>query len=253
MVNDLARALVKEINEVHRQGWTDNPLGSTTGVNFFHEENSWVTWTTAGGDLLEWDEATETWTDGTNTIGQDPVTGEFIVLAGGMEIEDFTRELDVTQITARNIDLSAEIKDSAYNIACSSKPISRAGTNDDPLETQRHNNENIRAIYNLFSRTDIVVERDGRRFDIGSFDDYGTVIRFDLGNTLHTAKQTAETARLLKLAAENQRTAIAGVSLDEEMVGLIKYQHAYNGASRVITAMDEALDRLINGTGRVGL
>jgi flagellar hook-associated protein 1 FlgK len=37
------------------------------------------------------------------------------------------------------------------------------------------------------------------------------------------------------------------------MTNLIRYQHAYNGAARVITAMDDALDRLINGTGRVGL
>jgi len=37
------------------------------------------------------------------------------------------------------------------------------------------------------------------------------------------------------------------------MTNLIKYNHAYNGASRVITAMDDLLDRLINGTGRVGL
>jgi flagellar hook-associated protein 1 FlgK len=46
---------------------------------------------------------------------------------------------------------------------------------------------------------------------------------------------------------------VSGVSLDEEMTSLMKYQHAYSGAARVITAMDEALDRLINGTGRVGL
>ena len=89
--------------------------------------------------------------------------------------------------------------------------------------------------------------------DIGSFDDYGTVIRFDVANTLHTSNQNAETARLLTLAANNQRTAVAGVSLDEEMVGLVRYNHAYNGAARIITAMDDALDRLINGTGRVGL
>jgi flagellar hook-associated protein 1 FlgK len=101
----------------------------------------------------------------------------------------------------------------------------------------------------LFSKTDIRVM--GR--PIGSFDDYGTVIRFDVGNTLHTAKQATETSRILMLAANNQRTSIAGVSLDEEMVGLVRYNHAYNGAARIITAMDDALDRLINGTGRVGL
>ena len=79
------------------------------------------------------------------------------------------------------------------------------------------------------------------------------IVPFDVANTLHTAKQAGETSRVLTLAAENQRNAIAGVSLDEEMVGLVRYNHAYNGAARIITAMDDALDRLINGTGRVGL
>jgi flagellar hook-associated protein 1 FlgK len=109
-------------------------------------------------------------------------------------------------------------------------------------------------MYDLFRRTGITVFNDPTlRRDVGSFDDYGTTIRFDVGNTLHSAKQTGETSRILTLAADNQRTSVAGVSLDEEMVGLVKYNHAYNGAARVITAMDDALDRLINGTGRVGL
>jgi flagellar hook-associated protein 1 FlgK len=47
--------------------------------------------------------------------------------------------------------------------------------------------------------------------------------------------------------------AASGVSLDEEMTNMIKFQHAYAAASRVLSAMDENLDRLINGTGRVGL
>ena len=47
--------------------------------------------------------------------------------------------------------------------------------------------------------------------------------------------------------------AASGVSLDEEMTNMIKFQHAYAAASRVLSAMDENLDRLINSTGRVGL
>ncbi|MCL2078470.1 MAG: flagellar hook-associated protein FlgK [Oscillospiraceae bacterium] len=254
MVNNLARALVDEVNKVHREGWSDNPLGSQTGINFFYEDNEWVTWTGPGGEELQWDEALEvwTWTDGvdTYTVSRDPVTGEYT--ATGADIADFTRALDIAQVTARNIRLSDEIVDNAFNIAASSTQISRAGTGE-PEEAQRGNNVNMNELYKLFSRSDIFIDVGGVRYDIGSFDDYGTVIRFDLGNTLHTAKQSMETSRILKLAAENQRTAIAGVSLDEEMVGLVKYQHAYNGAARVITAMDDALDRLINGTGRVGL
>ncbi|MDR3349184.1 MAG: flagellar hook-associated protein FlgK [Acidaminococcales bacterium] len=43
------------------------------------------------------------------------------------------------------------------------------------------------------------------------------------------------------------------VSLDEEMTNMIMFQKGYNSNARMLTAMDEMLDRLINGTGRVGL
>ena len=52
---------------------------------------------------------------------------------------------------------------------------------------------------------------------------------------------------------ERQRDTVSGVSLDEEAANLIRYERAYQAAARVMTAMDEMLDRLINGTGLVGL
>ena len=51
---------------------------------------------------------------------------------------------------------------------------------------------------------------------------------------------------------DNQAQAIAGVSLDEEAVHLIEAQRAYQAAARVVTSIDQMLDRLINGTGVVG-
>ena len=155
---------------------------------------------------------------------------------------------NLRNITARNFELSAAILDNAYNIAAASSKIGVAGSAV-PIELQRHNNENMKELYALFGRTNFTLPWR----DIGGFNEYATSIRFDVGSTLNTAKQAAETSRILRLAADNQRTAVAGVSLDEEMVGLVKFNHAYNGAARVITQMDDALDRLINGTGRVGL
>jgi flagellar hook-associated protein 1 FlgK len=37
------------------------------------------------------------------------------------------------------------------------------------------------------------------------------------------------------------------------MTNMIRFQHAYNAAARALTTIDEMLDKLINGTGRVGL
>jgi flagellar hook-associated protein 1 len=48
------------------------------------------------------------------------------------------------------------------------------------------------------------------------------------------------------------RESVSGVNLDEEMTSMLSFQHAYNAAARMVTAIDEALDKLINGTGIVG-
>jgi flagellar hook-associated protein 1 len=44
---------------------------------------------------------------------------------------------------------------------------------------------------------------------------------------------------------QNYREEVSGVSLDEEMVNLIKYQHAYNAAAKLITTTDEMMQTLI--------
>ncbi|QDX91584.1 flagellar hook-associated protein FlgK [Brevibacillus laterosporus] len=49
------------------------------------------------------------------------------------------------------------------------------------------------------------------------------------------------------------RESVSGVSPDEEMVNIIKFEKAYSAAARVMTSMDELLDKIINGMGRVGL
>ncbi|MDI6827443.1 MAG: flagellar hook-associated protein FlgK, partial [Armatimonadota bacterium] len=49
-----------------------------------------------------------------------------------------------------------------------------------------------------------------------------------------------------------QRSSMSGVSIDEEMVNMIKYQQAYNAAARIISVLDEMLDTLISRTGISG-
>lgn len=50
----------------------------------------------------------------------------------------------------------------------------------------------------------------------------------------------------------NLRASTSGVNMDEEMTDMMRFQKGYNAAARVLTTMDEMLDKLINGTGVVG-
>ncbi|MFC4409569.1 flagellar hook-associated protein FlgK [Chungangia koreensis] len=60
-------------------------------------------------------------------------------------------------------------------------------------------------------------------------------------------------SQTIKLSVENNRASVSSVSLDEEMTNMIKFQQAYNASARMITVVDETLDKIINGMGRVGL
>jgi flagellar hook-associated protein 1 FlgK len=66
------------------------------------------------------------------------------------------------------------------------------------------------------------------------------------------AQQRESLTTAAQASAATSRASQASVSLDEENINLLSNQHAYQAAARVMTAVDEALDVLINRTGLVG-
>ena len=52
---------------------------------------------------------------------------------------------------------------------------------------------------------------------------------------------------------KDRRESVSGVSLDEEMTNIIRFQRAYQASARAMSTIDEMLDTLINRAGRVGL
>ncbi|WMY77992.1 flagellar hook-associated protein FlgK [Citricoccus sp. I39-566] len=53
-------------------------------------------------------------------------------------------------------------------------------------------------------------------------------------------------------SARASQQSLASVDRDEEAVNLVTFQHAYQASARVLTAVDEMLDTLINRVGLVG-
>jgi flagellar hook-associated protein 1 FlgK len=64
--------------------------------------------------------------------------------------------------------------------------------------------------------------------------------------------QQAVLGELAASAAVTNQLSNASVDLDEENINMLTHQTAYQGAARVMTAIDEMLDTLINRTGVVG-
>lgn len=77
--------------------------------------------------------------------------------------------------------------------------------------------------------------------------DYYRTFLANLGVTGQTAERTAKNQTNLLEQLTMQRESVSGVSLDQEMSDLVRYQHAYNASAKVISIFDQMLDKLING------
>ncbi|MDN3956539.1 flagellar hook-associated protein FlgK [Sporolactobacillus laevolacticus] len=70
-----------------------------------------------------------------------------------------------------------------------------------------------------------------------------------IGVNAQSADQFTSNSGTMLAAAQNRRSSISGVSLDEELTNLIQFQHSYGAAAKVVTTLDTLLDTLINKMG----
>jgi flagellar hook-associated protein 1 FlgK len=67
-----------------------------------------------------------------------------------------------------------------------------------------------------------------------------------IGQAAADAARNARTSEASLQSARTARASTDGVAVDEEMVDLVKFQHSYEAAARVISTADGMLDTLIN-------
>lgn len=85
-----------------------------------------------------------------------------------------------------------------------------------------------------------------------SLDGYYSTMVTALGVQSQNAQRLTTNQQTLVNQTTNWRASVSGVNTDEELTNMIRFQKGYSSAARVLTAMDEMLDKLINGTGTVG-
>lgn len=82
-----------------------------------------------------------------------------------------------------------------------------------------------------------------------TFADYYSDLISQIGNSGAVSKSQASTQQGTIEYIETARQQVIGVSQDEELTNMIKYQNAYNAASRYINVIDEMIEHIINTLG----
>jgi flagellar hook-associated protein 1 FlgK len=86
--------------------------------------------------------------------------------------------------------------------------------------------------------------------DGSTVDSYYKTIINNLAVATQEASRQADNQETILANLEDQKAAVSGVSLDEEMTNLIQFQHAYQANAKMISTIDELLDVVINGLKR---
>lgn len=173
---------------------------------------------------------------------QEPATAgkDFFVAAGG------------GTITAANIRVNPEIVDNLANIAAAmrTEQVTQNGVTTEKV--LQGNGDLALLIASLAEGKFDYRGQNGAITNEGTFAGYLQSVIAQLGTDSDDAYRMVQNGTLLSDHADRLRQAVSSVSLDEEMADMIRFQHAYSASARVMTTIDEMLDKLINGTGIVG-
>ncbi|MCH5185067.1 MAG: flagellar hook-associated protein FlgK [Oscillospiraceae bacterium] len=147
---------------------------------------------------------------------------------------------DESDTSALHMQISDDLKQSVWNIAGSDAEVDLDAEN-----TNEGNNKNA-------LRFAAVSQTNYDDLGIGRIDDFLAGIVSEIGVQAEYTKTMNENQEIIMDSIYAQRQSVSGVSIDEEVTNIITFSKSYQAASRMITAVDEMLDKLINGTGVVG-
>ncbi len=154
-----------------------------------------------------------------------------------------------TTINAKNISISQDWKSGLVGITASVKYGSPVGAND-----------NILNMISMMSAKQEYKTPDkpgppvvpGVRITEGSFQEMYTNMSTTLALDIKSTTSVLDNFVAVADDIANLRDDISSVSLDEEGMNILHYQKSYNAAARLMTALDEAVDTIINKMGVVG-
>jgi len=82
-------------------------------------------------------------------------------------------------------------------------------------------------------------------FNEGTAHEYYQSLLTQLGDKVQEADFNENSQKMIIDQLKNQRDAVTGVSMDEEMTQMVQYQQAYSAAAKMITTVDQMMNTVI--------
>lgn len=266
----MAAFMFTTMNDQHKAGYgidgsKDKPFGNanakdnaTTGLNFYGESDKIFEWDAQNGKLDVYnkkadgtkDNASKESLSGMQILEVLTVNSELTATDGHKKLATRSGERDTdgkllyqTAAGGTTTDVTQAKKDAKGNPL----PVDVNGTGDGSNAVW------VAALFNCErDKTSPEVNGTDRLIGNGSLYSYYNTSMTTMGSDASNMNGRVKFQSGVMYQVENLRSSTNGVNWDEELSNMITFQQGYSACSRCLSAMDECLDKLINGTGTVG-
>ena len=257
-MNILSASFIQEFNGIHRAGFG---IDGSSGLDFFspldvtvdHDVDNTgtavVSMTNASPTTVSVDEFELTFTGSDaftlNNLTTNASSGTFTFTTGStFNIKDgFAVTISGSAVSGDKVTFSVS-ENAASGISVSSTIT--ANTKKIAAGTTT-NGDGANALLMASLQNELVfnsVTWSGSGSGSYTFDEYYNAVVSTIGIESFSAQATLRQQEGIMLQLNSRRESISGVSIDEEMIKMIKFQQAYNASARMISVVDEMLDAL---------
>ena len=256
-MNILSGSFIQEFNSIHREGFG---IDGNSGLDFFtpldvtvdHDVDNTgtavVSMTNASPTTISVDEFEIAFTGSNeftlNNLTTNASSGTFTFIKGStFNIKDgFAVAISGTAASGDKVTFS--VSEDAASLMSVSSTITADGQKIAAGTTTNGDGGNALLMADL--QNELVFNSVTWSSESGSFtvDEYYNAVVSTIGIKSFSAQAILRQQEGVMLQLNSRRESISGVSIDEEMIKMIKFQQAYNASARMISMVDEMLDTL---------
>jgi len=137
---------------------------------------------------------------------------------------------------AEDVAVSADLRNDLSRVA--------AGKVDGGFEANVGDNDTAKAIADLMTKK-VYISTMWQKTTNQSLNEYYNSLVAKVGSDTRSSQSNAAYSKALNDDLEMRQSAVSGVNLDEEMANLIKFQHSYTAAAKLITTADQMMQTVL--------